>query len=267
MTKTVLLTGATDGLGLETARALAADGHRLILHGRRSDRLAEVATELSDKTDVSAVVCDLSDLGKVANMADDLASSSIDVLINNAGVFKTAQPVVESGLDVRFVVNMIAPYLLTRRLLGSIAGGGRVINLSSAAQAPVDLALLEGERRASTDMEAYAQSKLGIALWTLALDGEAGVTMISVNPGSLLASKMVREGFGVSGKDIQIGVDIVCRAALSDEFANAGGKYYDNDAKRFASLDPGEGASADQLIAALDSLIAHGPQDKAAKLT
>lgn len=64
--------------------------------------------------------------------------------------------------------------------------------------------------------------------------GDKGPVIIAVNPGSLLATKMVREGFGTAGHDINIGVDILCRAALSDEFSDASGKYYDNDSKCFA---------------------------------
>ena len=62
--------------------------------------------------------------------------------------------------------------------------------------------------------------------------------VVSVNPGSLLATKMVKEGFGMAGSDMSIGVDILVRAALADEFANASGQYFDNDAGRFASPHP-----------------------------
>ena len=59
--------------------------------------------------------------------------------------------------------------------------------------------------------------------------------VVAVNPGSLLASKMVKEGFGVPGSDIGIGADILTRAAISDEFADANGKYFDNDSHRFSN--------------------------------
>ena len=160
------------------------------------------------------------------------------MLINNAGIFRTPEPVTEDGFDLRFVVNTFAPYLLTQRLLPLLGTSGRVVNLSSAAQAPVDSAALTGESLPTDDFNAYAQSKLALTMWSRQLAdrlGENGPAIIAVNPGSLLASKMVKEGFGVAGNDIRIGADILIRAALSDEFASASGQYFDNDAGSFAS--------------------------------
>ncbi|MEO1720374.1 MAG: oxidoreductase, partial [Pseudomonadota bacterium] len=111
------------------------------------------------------------------------------------------------------------------------------VNLSSAAQAPVDTDALAGHRRAD-DMEAYAQSKLALTMWSRAMAedrADHAPIVVAVNPGSLLASKMVKEGFGVPGSDIGIGADILTRAATSDEFADANGKYFDNDSHRFAN--------------------------------
>jgi len=112
---------------------------------------------------------------------------------------------------------MPPPYLLTCGLLPIIPKDGRVINLSSPFQAPVDVsALVEGT--ALDHMSAYTQSKLAITIWTAALVQERldGPRFIAVNHGSLLAIKMMKEGFGVSGNDLQIGADIPIRAALSD---------------------------------------------------
>ena len=90
-------------------------------------------------------------------------------------------------------------------------------------------------------MNAYAQSKLAITMWSRAmsdLTGNDGPIFISVNPGSLLGSKLVKEGFGIMGKDLSIGAEIIARAALSDEFAGASGKYFDNDSGQFSSPHP-----------------------------
>lgn len=85
-------------------------------------------------------------------------------------------------------------------------------------------------------MDAYAQSKLAITIWSRALAQELpnGPAIIAVNPGSLLASKMVKEGFGVAGNDLRIGADILSRLALDPGFAEHSGEYWDNDAGRFA---------------------------------
>ncbi|UJH71622.1 SDR family NAD(P)-dependent oxidoreductase [Ornithinimicrobium sp. INDO-MA30-4] len=187
---------------------------------------------------------DLSDLSAVEAMASEIldAAYSLDVLINNAGVYRTPTPVTDAGLDSRFVVNTVAPYLLTRRLLPALAPGARVLNLSSAAQAPVDLDALGGSVRIA-DMDAYAQSKLAITMWSRHLAdelGDSGPVVLAINPGSLLATNMVREGFGYSGNDINIGVDILVRAATSDDFADVTGRYFDDDI--CSSGDPHEDA-------------------------
>lgn len=92
--------------------------------------------------------------------------------------------------------------------------------------------------RLNSDFEAYSQSKLGIVEWTNYMASNASQMLVSINPASMLGSKMVKEGFGVEGKDLSIGSDSLVRAALSKEFEHAPGKYYDNDSKRFANPHP-----------------------------
>jgi len=177
----------------------------------------------------------------------------LNVLINNAGVFKVADARLPNGQDLRFMVNTLAPYALTKALLPIIAKDGRVINVSSAAQAPVDLGAMGGTAPLE-DMAAYAQSKRAIALWSAAL-AEAypeGPVFLAVNPGSLLAKKMVQEGFGVAGHDLSIGANILRRLAVGEAFAGDTGKYWDNDAGRFTALDK---AQAHDLLRAVDALI------------
>lgn len=265
MQKTILITGATDGIGLETAKMLVTQGHNLLLHGRNPAKLADVEIELmglAAGSSVESYVADLSKLQEVEAFASSVTEKhdSLDVLINNAGIFKTGEPITTDGFDVRFVVNTIAPYLLTRKLLPLLGTSGRVVNLSSAAQASVNLDALTGKGRLSDDMAAYAQSKLAITMWSRTMAAETkedGPVIVAVNPGSLLASKMVKEGFGVSGNDLKIGADILCRAALGDEFANASGQYFDNDARRFNSphtdaLDP---QKCTEIVRAIESVL------------
>ena len=239
MRKTILVTGATDGIGLTTAKRLAAQGHLVLLHGRNPDKLAAAAQAVGGTTET--YLADLTRLDTVVSLAEQIKSrhDRLDVLINNAGVFKLPDPVTPDGFDARFRVNTLAPYVLTRHLLAIIPKSGRVVNLSSAAQARVDLAAFAGKRSLS-DMDAYAQSKLAITIWSrdLAQDLPEGPAIIAVNPGSLLASKMVKEGFGVAGNDLSIGAEILSRAALDDAFATASGQYFDNDSRRFADPDP-----------------------------
>lgn len=265
MTKTILITGATDGIGFETAKRLAGEGHRLLVHGRSEQKLARVQAELSriGKADsIDTYRADLSQLADVEHLAAEIAAShkSLDVLINNAGVFKVPDPAAPNGMDVRFVVNVFAPVLLTQRLLPLMPKSGRVVNLSSAAQASVNLDALAG-KPCLDDNQAYAQSKLAITMWTIHLGqslGENGPTMVAVNPASFLASKMVKEAYGVAGNDLSVGADILVRAALSDEFRSASGLYYDNDQRRFAAphADALDQAKNERVVARIEEVLA-----------
>ncbi|MEL7068787.1 MAG: SDR family NAD(P)-dependent oxidoreductase [Cyanobacteria bacterium J06581_3] len=243
MQKTILITGSTDGIGLETVKMLTSKGYVVLLHGRNPEKLEAVKKSLVESGGrVESYVADLSLVANVETFARAVAQkhAKLDVLINNAGVYNARNPMTPEGLDIRFVVNAIASYLLTQQLLPLLGTSGRVINLSSAAQAPVDLNALTGQVRLS-DGEAYAQSKLALTMWSrslaLSLKGK-GPAIVAVNPGSLLGSKMVKQAFGIAGKDIRVGADILCRAALSDEFSAAAGQYFDNDKAQFASPHP-----------------------------
>ncbi|MCW8934534.1 MAG: SDR family NAD(P)-dependent oxidoreductase [Gammaproteobacteria bacterium] len=254
MQKTILITGSTDGIGLETAKILTSQGYRVLLHGRNQSKLLaaeKILSELTGGEKVESYLADLSNMGDVETLAKTVRErhDKIDVLINNAGILKTHEPITQDGLDVRFVVNTLAPYLLTKKLLPLMDNSARVISLSSAAQSPVNLGALTGKVRLNDDLNAYAQSKLAMTMWSryMALaHKDKGPVFIAVNPGSLLATKMVKEGFGMAGNDIRIGVDILIRLALADEFSTASGKYYDNDVGRFA--DPHNDALKPQKI-------------------
>lgn len=246
MQKTILITGSTDGIGLETAKTLLSKGHQVLVHGRSPTKLEKakkILSSLADETRVQSYLADLSCMTDVAALANAIKEKhdKLDVLINNAGVYKTHEPNISEGLDVRFAVNTIAPILLTQKLLPLLGSDARVINLSSAAQAPVQLEALAGKVKLFNDLNAYAQSKLALTMWshTMALSlKENAPVFIAVNPGSLLATKLVKEGFGIDGKDIHIGSDILTRLALEDEYASSSGQYFDNDLGQFCAPHP-----------------------------
>ena len=259
MAKTILITGSTDGIGLLTAQKLAAMGHTVLLHGRNEQKLTEAAAKVGGNCE--SYSADLSNIQDVIALASAVGEKHerLDVLINNAGVLKTPDPVLANGLDVRFFVNTLAPYLLTKLLLPLIPKDGRVVNLSSAAQAPVNLQALLGKVRPD-EMGAYAQSKLAITIWSrvMASDLSDGPLVVAVNPGSLLASKMVKEGFGIAGNDLSIGADILCDAALGDRFEGKSGAYFDNDSGQFsqphaAGLDA---ANNRKIVDTIESILA-----------
>lgn len=265
MQKTILITGSTDGIGLETAKILASKGHNVLLHGRNPAKLEDVEKTISALASggrVESYVADLSRMADVEALAKAVADKHdmLDVLINNAGVYSAPDLITRDGLDVRFAVNTIAPYLLTQRLLPLLGASARVINVSSAAQSPVDPKALAGPV-SLTDSAAYAQSKLALTMWsrTMALSlADAGPAIIAVNPASMLGSKMVKEAFGVTGGDLRKGADILTRAALDDEFAAASGKYFDNDSGQFAPphSDALDAQKCKEIVTVIETILA-----------
>lgn len=260
MKKTILITGSTDGIGLVTAKSLVESGHTVLLHGRSEAKLSVAKAQLLERSHnahIEIYNADLSVIGDVKKLAKEVAEQhqQLDVLINNAGVFIVPETVSADGLDIRFVVNTIAPYLLTQQLLPLLGSAGRVVNVSSAAQAPINPDDLARPSHLE-DGTVYAQSKLALTMWSRQMAaslGNHGPAIIAVNPASFLGSKMVEQAYGVAGGDLQKGADILVRAALSEEFSEASGLYFDNDKGQFSSphhdaLDPEKMAEVSQKI-------------------
>ena len=248
-TKTILITGSTDGIGKLAALKLAEAGHQVYLHGRDADKLASVIAEVQAVAIGAAVdnidgfVADFSDLTDVLKMAADVNEklTKLDVLINNAGIYTTASAMTKDGLDVRFVVNYLAPYELTNALLPLLKQSkqARIVNLSSAAQASISYQALAGQTRLD-DKDAYAQSKLALTMWSMALADTVvsnDINVIAVNPGSLLNTKMANEAYGQHWSSADKGANILTELAISDEFADDTGTYFDNDIKGGAHGD------------------------------
>lgn len=240
MKKNILITGSTDGIGKLAAIKLAKDGHHIYLHGRNSEKLERVVEEVkyaSKNENIKGFVADFSDLGAVKKMGQEIKDkiSGLDVLINNAGVFKSSISKNGNGLDLRFVVNYFAPYLLTNEILPLFqkTENARIINLSSAAQAPISIPALKGETNLSMQ-ESYAQSKLAILMWSFHLAKKLEDTsVIAVNPGSLLNTNMVREAYGRHWSSADKGADILYDLAVSDEHKGMSGRYFDNDREMY----------------------------------
>ena len=154
----VLVTGSTDGIGLETARQLLAGGHDVAAHARDDARAADVRAALPGLRDV--VVGDLASLAQTRRLAADAAAlGPFDVVIHNAGVGgASARTVTEDGLERIFQVNTVAPYVLTALL----PRPRRLVYLTSGleSQGRADLDDLQHERRPWDGMQAYADSKL-----------------------------------------------------------------------------------------------------------
>lgn len=264
MKKHIFITGSTDGIGKLAAIKLAQDGHRLWLHGRSPAKLEKVIQEVqsaSGNQDISGWTADFSDLVAVRDMAAQIKSelSHLDVLINNAGIFKSPAAQNAQGLDIRMTVNYVAPYVLTDALLPLVQKSktGRIINLSSAAQAPVQSDVLSGQIHRS-ESETYAQSKLALTMWSFHLaQALSDTAVIAVNPGSLLNTRMVQEAYGRHWAPAGKGANILYDLAVSADYEGVTGKYFDNDAGSFGQAHPDayDAAKVQQLLLETKALL------------
>jgi retinol dehydrogenase-14 len=193
--RTVLITGATGGIGKATALGLAAMGASVLITGRDRGRTEDAAREIrAVGGEVEGFVADLSSQSEVRRLAGEVLQRQprIDVLINNVGGYWNTRHVTADGLEHTFAVNHLAPFLLTNLLLESLNQGARVVTVSSNAQAMgrIDFDDLQGERSYS-GARAYNQSKLANVLFTYELARrDTAVTANAVHPG------LVSTGFG-----------------------------------------------------------------------
>lgn len=184
--RTVVITGASDGIGAAAARQLKADGAQVVLVGRNPDKTRAVAAEL----DASFHVADYADLAQVRRLAEELTDyPRIDVLANNAGGIMGPRTLTVDGFEKTFQVNHLAGYLLTRLLLPKLtASRAAVIQTSSMAArafARFDIQDLQNERRYAPQT-AYGNGKLANILFTRELHrryAPVGISAVSFHPG------------------------------------------------------------------------------------
>jgi len=239
--RTILITGATDGLGRALAGRLAEDGDALILHGRDAGRLAEVADEIAaveQAPPARTVVADLADLDQVRRLAQDVrgATDRLDVLVSNAGI-GSGEPdgrkrrTSADGYELRFAVNFLAGFLLTLELLPLLRGSApaRVVNVSSLGQYPLDFDDLMLER-GYDGSRAYAQSKLAQIMAGFELASRVPVTEVTVNslhPATYMPTKMVLDEVGRSVDSIEDGVAATHRLVSDPALAETTGAFFD----------------------------------------
>lgn len=191
--RTVLVTGATGGIGLVTARTLAAGGDRVVIVGRNPDKTAQVARDIGAH---HAIMADLSEMSQVRRAAAEYREryDRLDVLINNAGAMFEKRQETGEGIERTWALNHLAPFLLTRQLLSLllVTPGARAITVASMAHRTARIRFDDPQfRRGYNAWAAYGQSKLANILFAreLARRG-AGAQSYSLHPG------MVASGFG-----------------------------------------------------------------------
>lgn len=205
--KTAVITGASGGLGLQTAATLAAAGAQVVAAVRDPDAFrssAAFADHFVNPAAVDAVAVDLATLGGVRGAADLIAGrhSSIDILINNAGVMFTPAQITADGFEYQFGINHLGHFALTTALLPKLRaaaahrGEARIVTVSSEAHRAwgLDIADINFERRPYDTFGAYGQSKSANVLMTVELHrryGADGITALAVHPGTC-ATDLVR---------------------------------------------------------------------------
>jgi len=238
--QTVLITGATDGLGRGLASVLAAEGATLLLHGRDEARGRQTLAQIEAATGnrrLRWLRADFSCLGEVRGLAGSVAGSCdrLDVLVNNAGIGTTlpgdgSRMESRDGYELRFAVNYLAGYLLTRSLstLLERSAPARVVNVSSAGQAPIDFADVMLERRYS-GVQAYCQSKLAQIMFTFDLAEELDGRIVSatcLHPATYMPTKMVRAAGVEPISTLEQGVEATLRLAADPRLEGVTGAYF-----------------------------------------
>lgn len=194
MIKTIVITGATSGIGYEAAKVFASIGHRVIFLARNPSAAATIKQELvqTRTSEIDYVICDLSSFASIKSAATILLEKYhvIDVLVNNAGVWEMDLKNSLDGIEMNFAVNHLAPFLLTNLLLPSLQNSpeGRIINTSSMAHRRniLDFNDIEFKKQAYNGIATYSQSKLCNLLFTLQLQDvlrNKNITANTVHPG------------------------------------------------------------------------------------
>lgn len=230
---TVLLTGATAGLGWELAHRLAAEGWTVLAHGRDEARLADLLAQLPGPA--RGFLADLASLSEVGQLAAAVRAEGRppDVLVNNAGVGYgppgEGRLLSADGYELRLAVNYLAPALLSRLVTTWTAGTTRIVNVGSANQGPFaqDDPMLDVEYSGS---RAYQRSKLALtadSFWLAEELQHDGITVNCVHPASRMDTAMVRDSGVAPVATVAEGADAVLRLVTADYADRTTGAFFD----------------------------------------
>ncbi|WP_405650059.1 SDR family NAD(P)-dependent oxidoreductase [Streptomyces sp. NBC_00019] len=260
---TILITGATSGLGRHLAFELVRSGHVVLAHGRDPGRTERLVEELRTEGDAEAFVADLASLAEVRELGAQVSDArpDLDVLINNAGVGAgapgTGRELSADGHELRLAVNYLAPVTLTRALLPVLRANAptRIVNVGSVGQDPVDFDDIEF-RRGYDGFAAYRRAKFALAAHTFTLAEELAGTGVAVNvlhPATFMDTAMVREGGVTPWNTVADGAPGVLALATQD--LGTGG-YFDGTSPARAHEETYDRKVQKRLVSVTDQLLA-----------
>jgi retinol dehydrogenase-12 len=273
---TILVTGATDGIGLATAEALASEGHRVLMHGRNATKgqaAVEAVRAVAANREVRFLQADFASLSQIRSLAEELrALPRLDVLINNAGCINYTRSVTTEGFETTFAVNHLAPFLLTRLLLTKLRASApaRIVTVASAAH--------RGQRIDFDDLmsthdyrmlRTYGRSKLANILFTRTLAKRlagSNVTANALHPGMVathlghdnwLARTVGRAFMAVAGVSTTQGAETSVYLTTSADVEGLSGGYYAKcrPAPLAAAPDALDDATAERLWSVSEELV------------
>ncbi len=265
--KTIVLTGATDGMGRVAAGMLHEMGANLVLLGRKSSQGQMVIRELTERGGQGRVdfeSCDLSSMDSVKACAERILATHerIDVLINCAEINATKQIITDDGFELNWAVNYFGPFLLTRLLLDRITASApaRIVNLTTntAFLDRIDMDEIQAKPNFATS-ETYVESKLSMNMASIDLAQKregAGVTVNYLHPGNIRsnllrhlsgAEKLMGHVMRAMASPTEVGADRIVRLAISSEFEGATGTYLAEDIIRPAHPEAQITAKREQL--------------------
>jgi NAD(P)-dependent dehydrogenase (short-subunit alcohol dehydrogenase family) len=238
--QTILITGATSGLGLALAQALAEKGATVLLHGRDNKRGQAILDEIRQETGNGKLhfyCADLASLQNTSQLARQVAAEQprLDVLVNNAAVGfgkdSSKREISQDGYELRFAVNYLAPHRLVQGLLPKLKASApaHIVNVASVGQAPLNFEDIMSERGYS-GVTAYRQSKLALIAWTFDLAAQladTGVTVNALHPASLMPTKMVLEAGWSVMSTVEEGLEATMRLIVDPALDDVTGKYFD----------------------------------------
>jgi NAD(P)-dependent dehydrogenase (short-subunit alcohol dehydrogenase family) len=236
--KTVLITGSTDGVGRYVARRLAAEGARVLIHGRDAARANELIAEIARDGAPAPMFyqADLSSLASARQLADTVRAEHdrLDVFVSNAGIGSMnggeARRTSVDGHELRFAVNYLSGFLLAYLLLPLLkaAAPARIVNVASLGQHPIafDDVMIT---RNYTGSRAYAQSKLAQIMFTIDLAEElkgSSITVNSLHPATYMNTTMVRAGGITPMSTVEQGGEAILHLVSGDDVATRSGLFF-----------------------------------------